>query len=217
MEMLSEDPTYVVGALGILAAVFLVALRVTQQGKFLVWALVAGALALLAIVIDLVWVTDNERIAAVVYDLGRAVKNSDADRVIAHLTPDVRYAPSSDARFPRGGLFSGENARRFVRANLAEAHFDVVRVSHLQVHAGEQTRRGTADFRVLVSGQYRGRHGTSVSDWSLGFRETRPTVWQVERITPTRIPSPEELVAPPTESAPRRPRGLPITVPRGGP
>ena len=38
MEFLSEDPTYLAGGLGLLARPFLVALRVTQQGKYLVWA-----------------------------------------------------------------------------------------------------------------------------------------------------------------------------------
>ena len=43
MTFLSEDPTYVAGALGVLAGAFLIALRVTQQGKYLIWALsVAG-------------------------------------------------------------------------------------------------------------------------------------------------------------------------------
>ena len=38
MEFLSEDPTYLAGGLTILAGIFLVALKLTQQGKFLVWA-----------------------------------------------------------------------------------------------------------------------------------------------------------------------------------
>ena len=38
MEFLSEDATYLAGGLGLLGLVFLIALRVTQRGRFLVWA-----------------------------------------------------------------------------------------------------------------------------------------------------------------------------------
>ena len=36
--------------------------RVTQQGKYLVWALTALGLAVAVVVIERMWVTDNERI-----------------------------------------------------------------------------------------------------------------------------------------------------------
>ena len=41
MTYLSEDPTVLVGGLLLLAAAFVVALQVTQQGKYLIRALVA--------------------------------------------------------------------------------------------------------------------------------------------------------------------------------
>ena len=73
MEILSDDPTYLAGGLGLLAGVFLIALRLTQQGKYLVWAAVSLALALVVVGVERVWVTDNERIEETVYGLGRAV------------------------------------------------------------------------------------------------------------------------------------------------
>src|SRR5436190_604723 len=94
MTFLSEDPTYLVGALGILAVSFLMALRVTQQGKYLYWALGALGLAAAVLAIEHFWVTDNERIERVVYDLRRAVLASDVDGVLEHLTPDVEYVQS---------------------------------------------------------------------------------------------------------------------------
>src|SRR6185312_6929853 len=99
MELLSEDPTYLVGGLGILAVVFLVAVRVTQQGKFLLWAMIAGGIALLVLAIDWIWVTDNERIEAVVYELAKAVQASDAAGVTKHLTPDIQYEPNGLSRY----------------------------------------------------------------------------------------------------------------------
>src|SRR4051794_17723170 len=91
MTMLSEDPTYLAGALLLLAGAFAVALRLTQQGKYLVWALSAVGLALAVLAIERFWVTDSERIERVVYDLRRAVLASDAEGVLKHLTPDVQY------------------------------------------------------------------------------------------------------------------------------
>ena len=41
MEFLSDDPTYVAGTLAVLAGIFGIALRVTQQGKYLIAAVAA--------------------------------------------------------------------------------------------------------------------------------------------------------------------------------
>src|SRR4051794_38073107 len=90
MYYLAEDPTYLAGGLGLLAAAFLVALRVTQQGKYLIWAGVAGGLALAALAVEKAWVTDNERIEDTVYGLADAVRASDGDRLASYLTPDCR-------------------------------------------------------------------------------------------------------------------------------
>ena len=43
MEFLSEDATYLAGGLATVGAIFLVLLRVTQQGKYLIWASAAFA------------------------------------------------------------------------------------------------------------------------------------------------------------------------------
>ena len=73
MTYLSEDPTYLAGGLLLLAGAFLVALKVTQQGKYLIRAGIALGLGLVVVVVEWLWVTDNERIEQVVYDLRRAV------------------------------------------------------------------------------------------------------------------------------------------------
>jgi len=203
MEILSDDPTFLVGALGIVAAGFLVALRITQQGKFLIWALGTGALALVLLGIDWIWVTDNERIEAVVYDLRRAVRESDVDGVFKHLAPDIQYAPTGNLRYLPGAAVKGEMARALIRNTLHAAKFDFVRISGLETHAGAQTRRGTAEFQVIASGSFQGpgvtyNFGTTGSAWSLGLRETSPKVWQVERISPVRLPEGADRVLPST-------------------
>ena len=200
MEMLSEDPTYLAGGLGLLAMMFLVALRVTQQGKFLIWAMIAGGIALLILAIEWIWVTDNERIEAVVYELRKAVQASDADGVIKHLTPDIQYEPSRAGRYLKGPSISGPLAVALIKSNLSVTHFDFVRITRIVAHAA-QTRRGTADFQVLASGSTeRGgftlNFGSAGSTWSLGFRETKPNVWQVERISPVQLPDGAEHVFP---------------------
>src|SRR5207248_744691 len=139
-EYLSEDASYLAGSLAILAACFLIAMRVTQQGKFLVWAGVALAAAVLVVGIEWVWVTDNERIERVVYDLARAVEASDAPAALGFMTDDVQLVQ-------KGFTLPGAATRALVEWRVANTHFDFVRVTHLVARAGEQSRRGTADFR----------------------------------------------------------------------
>jgi hypothetical protein len=194
MEYLSEDPTYLAGSLGIAGAAFLIALRLTQQGKYLVWAGIALSLALLVLAIEWIWVTDNERIEQVVYSLGRAVESADSPAVLGHLTPDVRYVA-------RGASLPGPATRSMIEGAVAGAKFDFLRITHLRVNAGGQSRRGTAEFQVVASGSVEGpfntlNFGTTNSSWSLGFRETSPKVWKVNRITPIRFPSGSEFVMP---------------------
>ena len=92
MTYLSEDPTYLAGALSLVAGALLITLNITKQGKYLVAAGIAFGLALAVLLIEWMWVTDNERIEMVVYDVRKAVLNSDAEAVIAHLAPDVSYS-----------------------------------------------------------------------------------------------------------------------------
>jgi hypothetical protein len=186
MTLLSEDPTYLAGTLGIMAGAFFIALRVTQQGKYLVWAVAMLGLALAVLVIEHFWVTDNERIERVVYDLRRAVLAADAEEVLRHLTPDVEYVQ-------HGIPLSGEATRELIRVNLANATFDFVHVRDLQTSAGRQTRRGKAEFRIYAKGQLHTalgtfNVGTANSTWSLGFQETSPGIWMVNRITPVSVP-----------------------------
>lgn len=187
MELLSDDPTYLAGGLGILALCLLVALRVTQQGKFLVWAGAALALGSVVVLVEFLWVSDTERIEQVVYELRTAVAASDAPAVFALLTPDVQFVQSGQA------ISSGDDTKNYIEGQLKRATFDFVRISQLEANAGRQSGRGSAQFRVLASGNYeiavtKLNFGTVNLDFSLGFRELSPKVWRVERITLTRAP-----------------------------
>jgi hypothetical protein len=187
MEFLSEDATYLILGFGAAAAAFLLALRITQQGKFLIWALGALGLAVLAFLIEQLWVTDSERVERVVYALRTAVVASDAPAVIAHLTPDVEYAQGEQT------LIEGEAVFAFIRTQLGITHFDTVRITRIVTRAGRQSGRGSAEFRVLASGTYSPgmtmTFSAALLDFSLGFRETEPHVWKVERIALTRAPA----------------------------
>jgi ketosteroid isomerase-like protein len=188
MEFLSEDPTYLAGGLGLLGLALLIAVRVTQRGRYLIAAVVALALAAAAVVVERLWVTDAERIERVVYDLAHAVEHSDAKAVLAHLTPDAQYVRSGT-----GPAVSGALLRAFITTSLEQTRFDFVRIARLHARAGRQSRRGEAEFRVVTGGSHR-RSGTDFNfastdlDFSLGLRETEPGVWKVERISPTRVP-----------------------------
>ena len=182
MEFLSEDPTSLVSGLGVVAVASLIALRVTQRGKFLLAAAVSLALALVVVVIERAWVTQGERIALVVEDLRRAVEASDVEGVTRHLTPDVQFVQGDRT-------VGSAMTRAFLRSTLENAGLDFVRVSGLTTAAFPQSRRGTAEFRVMATGRPKapmgtGLIGTAGSAWSLGFQETSPDVWKVNRITP---------------------------------
>jgi hypothetical protein len=186
MGFLSEDATYLAGGLAMLAVVFLVALRTSQQGKFLIWAGIVLGLAALVLLIERLWVTDNERIEQVVLELRDAVANSNPPAVFALLTPEVQFVQG-------GQSISGEATRNYIETELKRAHFDFVRVTKLQTNAGSQSGRGSAEFRVVASGTYelslaKLNFGTTNLDFSLGFRELDPKVWRVDRITLTRAP-----------------------------
>jgi hypothetical protein len=196
MEYLSEDPTYLAGALVILAAAFLITMRVTQQGKYLLWAGITFALAILVVLIEWLWVTDTERIQAVVYDLGRAVERSDAKAVLGHLTDDVQYSMA-------GASVPSAVTKAMIDEGVSNAHIDFLRISQLEASAMPQSRRGKAEFKVLASGSFSGSRGlggagagTGNSRWSLGFQETSPGVWKVNRITPQQFPGGLTLAPP---------------------
>src|SRR5271170_5979343 len=166
MTYLSEDPTYLIVALLLLAGSFIVALNVTQQGKYLIRAAIVIALVIVVVAVDWFWITDNERIADVVYDLRRAVQSSDVEGVLSHMAPNVQYLQGETA-------LSEDATRALIRANLSLAQFEFVRISDLQTSAGQQSRRGKAEFRVFTRGQSTGSAGVldGLTTWSLGFQE----------------------------------------------
>ena len=93
MTYLSEDPTYLAGGLLLLAGAFVIALKATQQGKYLLGAgSRSGSGLCRSFLIEWMWVTDNERIEKVVHEVRTAVLKSDADGVLAHLAPNVMYS-----------------------------------------------------------------------------------------------------------------------------
>lgn len=197
MEFLSDDPTFAAAALGMAALVFLILLRVTQQGKYLFWA--GGALLVLVALlgIERVWVTDAERVEATVYGLAKAVERSDGTAAAEFLTSDCVLEPSID----RGNRlvqfvssrFAGPVSRERLEGELPRYKFDYIRITGLKTRAGEMSRTGTAEFVVHVMGLQQDPSPAGLMTpasgmgWTLGFREESPGVWKVSRITPGRI------------------------------
>lgn len=187
MTWLSEDPWPVVGLLGLVALVFLVALRLTQQGQYLIRAIVALGLAALVLGIEFYWVTDNERVEAVVYSLAKAVERSDIPAVMSHFTPNVLFKQGGETV---DGLVFDE---AFVRSQLENAQFDFVRVRKLNAKVSPQARRGSAEFEAFIGGSQTA-NGTLVntgafpSSWSIGLQETSPNVWKINEVRPIQVP-----------------------------
>jgi hypothetical protein len=186
MTFLSEDSTILTVGFLVLTVAFVTALRTTQQGKYLVLACVSCGLAIAIVAIEYVWVTDNELIEQVVYQLGDAVQHSNPERVLSHLAPNVQYSREDSALSP-------DATRELIRKNIGPFRFNLLRVGQLKTNVSAQARRGTADFQVLTRGNWRDfpgsvESGTALTTWSLGFQETEPGVWKVSRISPVSVP-----------------------------
>jgi hypothetical protein len=91
MTCLSEDPTYLVGGFLVLTGAFVIALKITQQSKYVLSTGIPLTLALVVGLIKWIWTTDNEPIQKVVHDVRRGELNSDAEKVSTHLTCKVMY------------------------------------------------------------------------------------------------------------------------------
>lgn len=186
MTLISDDPTWLAGALVLAAVACFLALKTTQEGKYLVWGLTALAAAGLVVAVEWVWVTDDERIEYVVYDLRKALLAGDVEGVLARMTPEVQYVQE-------GQTVSGAATRLLIRSSMAGSNFETLRIHGLQTSVGRQTRRGKAEFKVFVQGNVQGPlgmggAGTTNTAWSLGFEEVKPKVWLVNRITPVSLP-----------------------------
>lgn len=187
MSMFTEDPTLPVAVLLMASACCFVALRVRQDGKYLIWGLGALGLTGATLAFEWLWVTDVERIEGIVYDLRRSLLASDSQRILAHLTPDAQFVQAGSSMTP-------EATRALITGNVSLAKFDLVRVRGLQASAGQRTRRGKAEFKVFARGSiqgplgFGGLSGAADSTWSLGFEETKPGVWKINRITPISAP-----------------------------
>ena len=186
MTYFSEDPTFLAGGFVLFAGACVIALRVTQQAKYFVGMATALALALLVVIVEWMWVTDNERIEKVVYDVRAAVLKSDVDGVFAHLAPNVMCQQGETA-------LMSDTTRSLIRANLKNVHFEFARISELRTSVGQQTRRGIAEFRVFTRGGFKMTSNitegmTAMTAWSLGFQEAEPGVWKIYPISPVSIP-----------------------------
>ncbi len=183
MHYLSENPWPLAGSLGLLAVGFLMMLKVTQQGKYLVRAGIAGGLALLVLGIEFAWVTDAERIERVLAEIAASLRASDAEGVVRHLAPDVEVEQGDE---DLGRLDPG-----LIRQILPHIEFQHLYIDRLDAQAGQSTRRGRATFRASAAGTdaaglaHQGFAG--VTAWDLGFQEVSPGDWKVTRITPTRL------------------------------
>jgi hypothetical protein len=203
---LAENPWPLVVFFSLIGAGFLVAMRVTQDGRHLVRAMIALGLAGAVLVVDAVWVTEAERIEAVVRELADAVRRSDADAAAAVLDEPLSFGI-------RNLSISEELDFSTLSIVLRDVKFDWLHVSRLSANAGEQTHRGTAEFRVNTGGTYTnqgtGHNFIGLSEWSLGFRRTPEGAWKVTRITATKLPPyamlPMQLRRPRRSDAPPSP------------
>ena len=181
----AENPWYLVAVIGVVAAGFLLAARVTQDGRHFVRGMVALGVAAALIVVDQLWVTEAERVAGVVRALARAVARSDGPAALALMDEHVTFSM-------RSNTFGEELVLSSVAELLRQVKFDFVRISRLMATAGAQTHRGQAEFKVTTAGSI--EQGSSMrafagySEWSLGFRKVASGEWKINRVTAVELP-----------------------------
>ena len=183
---LAENPWYLVGLLGLVGLGFLIATKVTADGRYVIRASIAFGLAATALLIEQIWVTDAERIEWVVGEIATAVGRSDGDQVLKQMDSQVTFSI-------RNRVQGDELDLSAIPEVLKNIDFDWVHVSKLTTNAGEQTRQGSAEFKVSVAGTYRmpglgARAFTANTEWSLGFRKRPTGEWKVARITALSLP-----------------------------
>jgi len=207
LHYLAEDPWPLAGFFALVGVVCLVPLYLTQQGKYLVRALIAFGLALVVLGVEHFWVTDAERVEATVRDLVRAVGRSDVDGALALMTADVtldvgdRSINEERAKVLGGrivkkaGVVQGAVVRGLLGSAIAATKFDLLTVSRLEARVGVQSRQGKADFRVHAAGtteatgvNYNFATDPNGTDWSVQLREEGGR-WKVESIVATRLPA----------------------------
>jgi hypothetical protein len=85
MAWLTEDPTVVLLALGVVAAGIIVAILKTGRGLYVIWLGGVVLLALLVIVIDRFVVTDREKVEDTLYCAAAALEANDIEATASYL------------------------------------------------------------------------------------------------------------------------------------
>lgn len=210
--LFTENPWPVLGVLAVIAAVCLILFRVTQLGKYLIVASVALVLGLSAFVFERLYVTDRERVEAVVEGVRKAAQDSNPEALLALMDfpkPSAEAKKKARRLIPpvisvNGIPWTESMARGLVKASLEKFKFDFITVTALEADAGAQTRQGTATFKVLVSGSYTSAGQTfnfarNNTEWTFGVRESEPGVWKITRIDSSSMPEVQKMVGAPVE------------------
>ncbi len=136
----AENPWYLVAVIGVIAAGFLLAARVTADGRHFARGMVALGVAAVLILVDQLWVTEAERVAGVVRELARAVARSDGPAALALMDDHVTFSM-------RSNIFGEELVLDSVAELLRQVKFDFVRISRLAATAGRRRTGGRPSSR----------------------------------------------------------------------
>jgi len=181
----AENPWPLAGAFGLVALGFLIAMKVTADGKYLVRALIVLGLAAGVLIVEQLLVTDAERIESTVKNLIHALSRSDADGVTQALDDHVTFSIRNDT------LGNELDLEQF-REKLKDLTFDGIYVSRLSTSSMQQSGRGSAEFKASAAGTYQmngvGYNFAGNSEWSLGFRRLPSGEWKINRITAMSFP-----------------------------
>ncbi len=186
MTWIAENPWPLAGSCFVLAFGFLIAVRLTQQGKYLMRSGIAAALGATILLIEFVWDTDVERIERVIREVARAVQAGDAETISSYLVP---------APYQIDGNIPNARAAMMSVGNVFE--FKTIKIRSPQITAGRLTGRGKADFYAFAAWEETTRMGESDFNatpppgiqFSVGFERTDQNEWKIYRIEIVDAPS----------------------------
>ena len=131
MAWLTEDPTVVLLAIGVVAVAIIIAILKTGRGLYLTWLGGVVLLALLVIVVERYIVTDREKVEDTLYGAAAALEANDVEAVASYLAS------------------AGEALEREVRSRMRNTEVRVARIVsdlHIDFSPLEIPPKATASF-----------------------------------------------------------------------
>lgn len=193
-HLFAEDVWTLIWVIALLALVLLIAMVATRRSRLLIGIVSLAALAVVLLVIERLWVTDRERVDAIIDDIAQSVRQGDTEGIVRHLAPQCHY-----------GSLDREGIRRMVDSVFHTFELEKLTISSRKTELFSRRKEATAEFLAVVRAKQANlESGPYPTRWTLTFTQTSTGEWQVLEIQ--QIPAFGENHQP---VAPINPAGIP--------